>query len=342
MTIEKLITRPQVAFAMRDNELRDRLIDPAAMEKLLSFADIVQEDVLTEFDSEQSRAVLARTTALITSWGSPVIDSTVLDAAPGLALIAHAAGTVKGHVRSECWAKGIRVTTAAQGNAVPVAEFTLAYILLAGKNVTLEAHKQRMGRSSYRKSAANEGFGNATGNVGIIGASRIGRLVIELLKPFALHVLLADPTVTQEEAKELGVELTTLEDLMARSRVVSLHAPILPSTIGMIGAQELALMMNGGTFINTARGILVDHDALRAELVSGRISAVLDVTMPEPLLDGDPLYDLPNVVLTPHIAGSVGNELIRLGELAVDEVHYLALGTEAGFAITEDVLLAMA
>ncbi|MDQ0277010.1 phosphoglycerate dehydrogenase-like enzyme [Arthrobacter silviterrae] len=342
MSAEHARARPQVAFAMKSNELRDRLFDAPAMQRLARVADVVHEDVLTEFESDHARKVLGRTTALITGWGCPVIDDAALAAGPGLELIAHAAGSVKGHVSLECWNRGIRVTTAAQGNAVPVAEYTLAFILLAGKNAVAEHHKQHTHRSTYRKDVLATGYGNASGTVGIIGASRIGRLVIDLLKPFSLDVLLSDPTLTSAEAQELGVELVPLGELMERSRVVSLHAPLLPSTVGMVGAAELARLQDGATFINTARGVLVDHDALRAELLDGRINAVLDVTSPEPLPDGDALYDLPNVILTPHIAGSVGNELTRMGGLAVNEVERLARGERPAYAITEDVLLAMA
>lgn len=342
MTTIETRARPQVAFAMRSNELRDKLVSSESMQLLMEVADVVHKDVLTEFDSAESRAVLARTTALITGWGCPPINSGVLDASPRLELIAHAAGSVKGHLSAECWERGIRVTTAAQGNAVPVAEYTLAYILLAGKNAFVEQQRQWVGRSGYTKDALNDTFGNASGTVGIIGASRIGRLVVELLKPFSLTVLLSDPTLTAEAAQAMGVELVSLDELMSRSRVVSLHAPILPSTVGMIGAKEIARLPDGATFINTARGILVDHDALRTELQTGRINAVLDVTWPEPLSDNDPLYELSNVVMTPHIAGSTGNELVRLGALAVDEVQRLGSAQSAGYAITEEVLLAMA
>ena len=186
------------------------------------------------------------------------------------------------------------------------------------------------------------GVGNAGSTVGIIGASRIGRLVLELLKPFAFDVLLSDPTITAAEAAAMGVQLVPLEELMARSKVVSLHAPVLPATVGMIGASELALLPAGATFINTAGGVLVDHDALRTELLTGRINAVLDVTTPEPLPDDDPLYELANVTLTPHIAGSLGNELVRMGDLAVEEVVRLASGAAPAFPVSKAALHEMA
>lgn len=334
--------RPVVAFAMGSGDLRDGLIDAAAMTRLRAVADVIAAPVLQDFTSPEAKAVLSRTTALITGWGCPLIDEAVLDDAPRLRLIAHAAGTVKHHVSEAAWDRSVVVTTAAQANALPVAEYTLAFILLAGKGVFTEQERLRSARSAYRTPAPGSPTGNHGGTVGIIGASTIGRLVLERLRDHDLHVLLADPTLNPSEAAQLGAELVPLPELLARSRVVSLHAPVLPSTLGMIGREQLARMPDGATFINTARGVLVDHEALRAEVHNGRLNAVLDVTDPEPLPDADPLYDLPNVLLTPHVAGSQGNELARMGALAVDEVARLAKGLPAHHPISRAALAGMA
>ncbi|WP_415854568.1 hydroxyacid dehydrogenase [Sinomonas sp. G460-2] len=334
--------RPRVAFSMRSAALRDRLFDPAARERLEAIADVVSDDVLTEFDSQAARMVLGRTTALITGWGCPYLGGEVLDVAKGLRLIAHAAGSVKGHVGEAAWDRGVIVTTAAQANAVPVAEYTLAAILLSGKDAFEERAQLRLGRSRYRRPGSGATNGNYGTTVGVIGASRVGRLVLERLKAFDFRVLLADPTLRPSDAVALGAELVPLEELLSESRIVSLHAPILPTTVGMIGATELSLMRDGATFINTARGVLVDHRALRAELRSGRLRAILDVTDPEPLADSDVLYELDNVVLTPHIAGSMGNELARMGDLAVAEVERLAAGMAPAYAISRETLAVMA
>ena len=181
-------------------------------------------------------------------------------------------------------------------------------------------------------------MGNFRTTVGIIGASRVGRLVLELLRPFDFTVLLATPELSAEQAQDLGARLVSLGELMSQSRIVSLHAPLLPETIGMLGRAQLASMPDGAVLINTARGALVDHDALRDEVLRGRISAVLDVTDPEPLPTGDPLYGLPNVTLTPHIAGSMGNELARLGAAAVAEIERLATGQPPLFPVDLDDL----
>jgi phosphoglycerate dehydrogenase-like enzyme len=241
--------------------------------------------------------------------------------------VVHAAGTVKNHVDAVCWERGVRVSSAAAANAVPVAEYTVATILLAGKR---GFRLQRL----YREVKGfrlwwNEvpPIGNFGRTVAIVGASRIGRLVIERLRAFDLTVLVHDPFLSDADAGALGVErVGELDALLPRADVLSLHAPSLPETRHLLDRRRLALLRDGAVLVNTARGALVDMDALRDELVSGRLDAVLDVTDPEVLPADSPLYDLPNVFLTPHIAGAMGNETQRLSALALDEIERLARG----------------
>ena len=149
---------------------------------------------------------------------------------------------------------------------------------------------------------------------------------MEHLLRFDLQVLLYDPYVTPLASRDLGASKVGLSELVSRSDVVSLHAPLLTDTRHMIGARELALMRDGATLINTARGGLVDQAALVSELERGRLFAILDTTEPEVLPDDSPLYTLPNVFLTPHIAGSLGNETQRLADYIVAEIERFAKG----------------
>ena len=331
--------RPHVALALSGPELRDALFSPRLRTRLHQLATCDFDAVITDF--EKPPVDLSTVDVLLTGWGCPRIDSAALALLPRLELVAHAGGTVKGHVDRVCWDRGITVTTAASANAVPVAEFTLAQIILAGKATQAAQHlytkrQRKVGREDLPL------IGNYDRTVGIIGASTIGRLVLARLQTFDLDVVVSDPTLTADEATQLGTALVSLDELMSVSDVVSLHAPLLPSTINMIGPAQLARMKNGATFINTARGLLVDHTALRTELVSGRINAVLDVTEPEPLQPGDVLYGLPNVQLTPHIAGSMGTELYRMTALALDEIEHLAQDTPFRFAVMRQDLDRMA
>ncbi|WP_086830595.1 hydroxyacid dehydrogenase [Streptomyces sp. NRRL B-24572] len=262
-------------------------------------------------------AALAEAEILLTCWGATPLTEDVLARAPRLKAVVHAAGSVKHHITDACWERGLRVTSAAAANALPVAEYTLAAILFAGKRVLRSAQRYAEIRTDDTWLAESTPWGNYRRTIGIVGASRIGRRVVELLRPFDFEILLYDPYVTSPPP---GTELVGLDELCARSTVVSVHAPQLPSTHGMIGAAQLAAMPDGTTLINTARGSLVDETALLPHLVSGRLHAILDVTDPELPPSESPLWTLPNVLLTPHVAGSLGNELHRMADQALEEV----------------------
>lgn len=322
----------RVALAMSGRIAR-RVMNDEHWARLDALCYVLDRDPLRAFDDDRAARLLARTELLLTGWGCPRIDAAVLDRAPALRAIVHAAGTVKGHVAPVCWERGIQVTSAAAANAVPVAEFTLAAILFANKQAFALRERYRELRAGRDWGAEAGETGNYRRVIGIVGASMVGRGVLELLRGFDLSVLLYDPFATAEEAAGLHAEKVDLAALMARSDVVSLHAPSLPQTRGMIGARELAAMRDGATIINTARGALVDHAALEAEVSSGRINAILDTTEPEVVPADSPLYTLPNVFLTPHIAGAMGRETWRLTDLALDEIERYARGEPFRYGI---------
>ena len=330
--------RPKIAFAMATDKTKF-VFDTQALARLAMSCEILREAPLDEFNSEAARAVLGEIDVLITGWGCPMISEAVVRAAPNLKLIAHAAGTVKYTLDPAVYAAGITVTHAADANAVPVAEFTLASIIFANKRM-FEMRDGYRADPARRLSHAlmDEPIGNYHRTIGLVGASRIGRKVAKFLTAFDFTVLLCDPFVQADDPITAMVELVNLETLMARSDVVSLHAPSLPTTRAMIGAAQLALMRDGATFINTARGALVDEAALIAELQSGRIHAVIDVTDPEIPVAGSPLYSLPNVFLTPHVAGAIGTERLRLGQLVVEEIERFVAGVPLEFAVEPAML----
>jgi phosphoglycerate dehydrogenase-like enzyme len=264
----------------------------------------------------------------------PVVDEAFLAAAPALRGICYAAGTVKGFCTPALWARGIAVSSAAPANAVPVAEYTVGVILLGQKQFW-----RFMGQGFE---APRQVPGNYRRTIGLIGASLVGRETIRLLQGYDFDLLLADPFVSTEEAAALGATKTELPELMAASDVVSLHAPNLPHLRHMINADLLGRMRDGALFINTARGALVDEAALIAALRTGRISAVLDVTDPEPPAEDSPLRTLPNVIYTPHIAGSMCEECHRMADFALDELARLLTGKPLRYGVTEAMLARMA
>ena len=166
--------------------------------------------------------------------------------------------------------------------------------------------------------------------------------MIELLRPFDFNVLVYDPFLDAAGAQALGVRRTDLDELLRTSDVVSLHAPAVPETHHLLDRRRLALLRDGATLINTARGWLVDGTALTDELVSGRIDAVIDTTEPEVLPDDSPLYDLPNVFLTPHVAGAMGTETQRMTALALDEIERFMHGEPFRYGIRREDLARLA
>ncbi|NTI43268.1 hydroxyacid dehydrogenase [Agrobacterium rhizogenes] len=335
-------SRPTIAFAMQPSRTQ-HVIPSALIQRLDTIGRVLDAAPMVRFDDERARKLLDETEILITGWGSPPINEAALAQTPHLKLVAHAAGTVKGLIEDGLFDRNIVVSHAAQANALPVAEFTLAAIIFAGKQVFRFRDLYVADRNRHRTQPIQaEAIGNYGRTVGIIGASRIGRRVIELLAPFDYRILLYDPMVDKTEAARLGVEKTELDALMATADIVSLHAPSLPATRHMIDAHRLSLMKPGATFINTARGALVDEAALLATLKTGRIDAIIDVTDPEIPEASSTFYDLPNVFLTPHIAGAVGLERTRLGEMAVDEAIRFIEGKPLLYEIRRQDLARMA
>ncbi len=337
-SVAAALPRPKLALAYRPALARD-VFAAEHMRRLHSLSDVLDLDPLQAFDDDRAKSILSEITVLVTGWGCPRIDAAVLRRAPHLRMIAHAAGTVKSFIAPEVFDAGIVVTNAAAANAIPVAEFTLAAILFSNKNVFgFQDLYRRKRDQTHPEQLTDEPVGNWHKTVGIIGPSRIGRRVIDLLRPFDLSVVVHDPYLSAAEASALGVINLPLDDVIGRADVLSLHAPALDSTRHMIDARRLALLRDGCTLINTARGSLVDQAALTRELVSRRICAVIDVTEPEVLPATSPLYDLPNVLLTPHIAGAVGHERERLGEMAVAEVERFLKGEPLAYQIAAATL----
>lgn len=315
------------------------LIGPAQRARLGTVCTVLNRVPFASFDTAAARRALAGAEILLTSWGCPRIDADALARAPNLRLVAYAAGSVKPIVSDALWDRGIKVVSAAAANAVAVAEYALAAILLANKHAFALRERYRQERRLRFPVKPPQGdAGNCGAVVGIIGASRTGRRLIELLRPFDLEVIVCDPYLTPAGAKALRVRKVGLDDLLRRARIVSLHAPITTATIGMIGRRELGLMRDGATFINTARGVLVDHTALAAELRAGRITAIIDVTAPEPLAPDSPLLELPGAFVTPHIAGALGFETRRLTDLAIDEIARWLRGQKLRHQVTRDML----
>jgi phosphoglycerate dehydrogenase-like enzyme len=277
--------------------------------------------------------LLAQADVIFSGWGAPLMDAAFLERAPRLRAVFYAAGTIRSWVTDTFWRRGIVVTTAAEANAIPVADYTaatIAFSLKQGWRYALGA--MRLGRHPERVIPA----GGFRSTLGLVSFGAVARLVRERFANSDLNVIAYDPFIPPGRAAAAGIRLVSLDTLFRESDVVSVHAPLLPATRRLIGRALLSQMKSGATFINTARGELVREDEL-AEVFSQRedLTAVLDVTHPEPPVEGSPLYSLPNVVLTPHIAGSLGRECRRLGQAMIDEFDRWHAGQPLRWQITE-------
>jgi phosphoglycerate dehydrogenase-like enzyme len=262
-----------------------------------------------------------RAAVLVTGWGTPSLIDLLRDWSPEtspLRLVAHTAGSVKQLVSGDLLERGLLVTHANDSLAEAVAEFTFGAILAMRRQMFLSAARYHAHQPAPAYTSMRELPGSV---VGLIGASAIGRRVMEWLQPWEVKILLYDPYVTGQQAAAWNAEKVELLDLFSRADIVSLHAPITPETVGMLRAEHFRAMKDGALFINTARGVLVDHPALLRELQTGRISALLDVTDPtEPLPDDSPFFQLDNCVLIHHQAGNSLEARLRQGQFTSDDV----------------------
>lgn len=318
------------------------VLDAQAYERIYGPAERAQIEQLVDIIAPVSnwKPALAAAEIILSGWGLPVMDESFLAAAPKLRAVFYGAGSVRGFVTAAVWQRGIVVTSSYAANAVPVAEFSLAMILLALKHTWRYSYRAKLDGAYPPRQLVPGAYGST---VGLISLGAVARALRDRLRPFDLRVIAYDPFVAATDAAKLGVEWVSLDEVFRRADVVSLHAPNLSETRGMITGAHLAAMKPGATFLNTARGAVVREPEMIAVLQQRPdLTAILDVTDPEPPEPGSPLYALPNVWLTPHIAGSMDNECRRMGRLVVDDLRRYLHGEPLKWQITREKVATMA
>lgn len=300
-----------------------RLFSARALEKLQSMGNVVSNEIEEKPTEDTVAELMTGADIVITSWGTPALTARLLDRAPQLKAVIHAAGTVKPIVTPALWERGIRVSSGNNALAIGVAETALGFTIATLKNMWALTQNMREGHWNKGRSEVRELY---EVTVGVVGAGRAGQHYIRLLRQFHVDVLVYDPVVDAQTIAAYGGTKVDLDTLLAKCDVISIHAPSLPATYHMFNQKCLAAMKDDAILINTARGSIVDEAALEVELRKGRLIACLDVTDPEPSRPDHPLRQLPNCIMTPHIAGAVTNGLKRLGAFAVDEIARLQQG----------------
>mgnify|MGYP001558767782 CR=1 FL=1 len=305
-------------------------------EKVAALTDLYPE-IVTADSFPRHAAALKGVEAVFSTWGMPALTGEQLAQLPSFRALFYAAGAVKPFAEPLI-ERGIVVVSAWGANAVPVAEYTLSQILLATKGYFRNTRDSKdAGRR--RGGQCFSGRGNYGETIALIGAGQVGRKLMEMLKPFALSVLAVDPYLSEEEARRLGVRKATLQEAFAQAYVVSNHLPNIPSTVGLLNRPLFASMRPDATFINTGRGAqVVEPDLVAVLKERPDLTALLDVTDPEPPAEGSEFYTLPNVHLTSHIAGSLGDEVVRMADYMIEEFQRWEQGEPLHYQITKDML----
>ena len=289
------------------------------------------------------RDLFARVEYIFATWGMPELtEEEIRTYLPNLKAVFYAAGSVQyfAHPFLRC---GIKVFSAWAANGVPVAEYAVSQIILAGKGYFQCQQRMRTGKYAYAREYCNLFPCNYNCKVGILGVGMIGSMVLERLKAYDLTTLAYDPYASDEKLERLGARRATLDEIFSQCQTISNHIANLPATKGMLRYEHFSQMKPSATFINTGRGAqVVEEDLIRALQEEPGRTALLDVTLPEPPLESSPLWSMENVFLTPHIAGSVKEEVFRMGAYMLEEFTKHLANQPTLYEVTEKMLETMA
>ena len=324
----------KAAFFCNDANARNTVFGAGRWERFAGLVDM-HPVVITESNIDDELPRLAEIEVALSTWGMYELSPAQLAQLPQLKALFYAAGRVRQFAEPLLGA-GVTVVSSWAANAVPTAEFAMAQILLANKGYHRNA---RESASPGGWNSSFKGRGNFGSTVAVIGAGMVGSKVIDLLRPFRLDVIVCDPHLSAERATELGVEMVSLEEAFARASVVSNHAANIPETVGLLRHQQFSSMQQNATFVNTGRGAtVVEEDLVIVLRERPDLTALLDVTWPEPPEEDSPLYSLPNIVLSSHLAGSCGDEVVRMADYAAEEMEAWRAGKPLRYEVTAEML----
>jgi len=319
------------------------LLSKLDLDRLHTLADVVNADIPAAADKKFLLEHISDVDMVLTSWDTAKFDDEVLECAPRLKLLSHAAGSVRPVVSDTLWQRGIKVTSAAAAISHGVAEFCLGLILMASKRVFWLNQSTHQGGWMESASCFGGLFELYQQNVGVIGAGHIGRRLIQLLQNFDCRVFAYDPFLSVDQARALGCQkVETIEELFSTCRVVSLNAPTNEGTRNMLRGHHFAALRPGSVFVNTAGSIQINEPEFLRELNRGNFVACIDRCEVEPCALDHPYRTLPNVILTPHIAGTAAENRLRIGTFAVNELEAFLQSKPLVHEVTEESLAAMA
>ena len=301
-------------------------------------------DIITEKNLDKHRAFLRETEVLVATWDFvPFTEDQLAEYFPKAKLLLYGAGSVQGFARPFL-ARGIRVVSSWVAMSIPVMEFSTSLVILANKGyfTGLAAYKTQ-GFKTAKELCSTTYPGSFETKVGILGVGMIGSAVARRLKQSNIEVLAYDPYLKEERAVELGITKTSAEAVFSECQTITNHMAHNKDTEGLLDYRLFSRMKDNATFVNSARGAsVVEADLIRALKEKPTRTAILDVSWPEPVPEGHEFLSLPNVFLTPHIAGYANQEVLRLADYMFDELLRYKKGEKLEYEVTLPMLATMA
>lgn len=332
----------KAAFLCNSEKWIHEVYSPETVKRIKALTEL-DERICTYKDLISGGRSLTDAEYIFSTWGMPALTTDEIKKyLPNLKAVFYAAGSVQEFARPflKC---GADVFSAWAANAVPVAEYTAAQIILANKGFFRASQLASCGKRKEAYDEFKKYPGNYGAKIGIIGAGMIGKRVIGLLKSYQLEIMVFDPFLENAAAEELGVKKVSLETLFESCSVISNHLANNAQTKGMLNYALFSKFVPNATFLNTGRGAqVVESDLCRILAERSDVTAILDVTDPEPPLPDSPFLKLENCILTPHIAGSSGFEVRRMSAFMADELERVSGNMPTRFKVTEKMLDTMA
>lgn len=307
----------KILVLMPENAVRQQFLTPANTLLLEEVGDVVWNQTGRQYTTQELQTLLPEMDALITGWGCPRIGIDVLGKGKYPGILAHTGGTIAPYVDAGTYQAGIHVVSANELYAKSVAEGTLAYMLSALRRIPYWDH---MVKSGSWRGAEFENYGLFGKRVGLTGFGATVRHLLPLLKVFDTEILVCSGHLSSEECQVYGVKPAGLEEIFSTCDVISLHNALTDTTRHMINGNLLGMIQDGAVLINTARGAVIDQQALISALSERRFTALLDVFETEPLELDSPLRSMDNVILVPHMAGPTSDLYERVGRTMIEEI----------------------
>ena len=327
-----------IFVTLDEGRTKDTFMPQNIKTRLESIGNVEYNNSGRRLTEEQLGNSLADIDICVTGWGCTYFTDKILQKAGKLKLIAHLGGSVANHIGAEVFERNIKVVTGNDIFAMCVAEGTVAYMMLGLRKLAFYAERVQQGLWAddnwYNESLIAQ-------SVGLVGFGAVARFLVPMLRPFDCEIMAYDPYVEDEVFESYGIKKASLTDIAEKNKIVSVHASKTDGSYHIIDHDFLRRMQDGALIVNTARGSVIDENALVDEVTTGRINAVLDVYEREPLPMDSRLRNLPNVTLIPHMGGPTMDKREYVSKCVLDDIERFLKGEDLKYEVERSYALRM-